>query len=606
MASAKKNSKPKSAATKRTSTKRATPKIAQKHTAKAKRLTPATPPPGMTRTLTQLEANPGSPELVAQARADIEKHGLQAFFDAAAKTPGSKQAKKAEAMEKELAATVAVPVEKGLLFPPCGDEPQLRQTWKDCVAARIVQPLAIFRPTTLGELRSILRQASAQGCRVKAVGSGHSFADVASTTDFLIETHGLKNVLDLERGVLKPGIDTRNLFAAEGGMRVRDLNEALWEAGFGLINMGGYDGQTIMGVVSTSTHGSGIEFPPLAQFVTSLTTVVANGRTVRIEPHDGITDPARWAARHPDIELVQDDDWFNAAQVGIGCMGVVYAVILRVQPRYWMIEQRSVTTWRELKPQLQDGAPLRDNRHWEMLVNPYEVNGEHTCLITRRNPVDEPTTPSHELPQRNFIVELLAKARFSGAVLLSVINHFPDLVPQITDQALHTLARDYVDRSYRVFNIGAANDVPAYGSEIGFPMSTYIAATDRILEIAGHAQRVGKAYLTSPFSLRFCKSSPAFMSMMFEADTCMIEFPMLANTVGGYELLRKIENEMYAFGGRPHWGLLNFISGGRELIRQMYPQFDKWDAVRQQLDPDGMFANSFTDRAGITPTMFQR
>jgi FAD/FMN-containing dehydrogenase len=602
MASAKKNNKRKSTHVK---TKRSIKKPASKRATKAKTLAPAAPPPDMARTLTQLEANPGDPALVAQARADLEQHGLQAFFDAAAKTPGSQQAKKAESLEKELVATKEVPIEKGLLFPPRGDEPQLRQTWKDCVAARIVQPLALFRPTTLDELRSILRQASQHGCRVKAVGSGHSFADVASTTDFLIETHGLNNVLDLERDVLHDA-SVNDLFAVECGMRVRDLNEALWDAGFGLINMGGYDGQTVMGVVSTSTHGSGIEFPPLAHFVASLTTVVADGRTLRIEPRDGITNPAEWAAKHPDIELVQDDDWFRAVQVGIGCMGVVYSVVLRVQPRYWMMEQRSVTTWRELKPQLEDGAPLRDNRHWEVLVNPYQVNGEHTCLITRRNPVDEPAVPSHELPQRNIIVELLAKARFSGAVLLSVINHFPDLVPQITDQALRTLAHDYVDRSYRVFNVGAANDVPAYGSEIGFPMSTYIAATERILEIAGHAQRVGKAYLTSPFSLRFCKASPAFLSMMFEADTCMIEFPMLANTVGGYELLRKIETEMYAFGGRPHWGLLNFLSGGRELIRHMYPKFDKWDAVRRQLDPNGMFANAFTERAGITPIAFKR
>jgi FAD/FMN-containing dehydrogenase len=599
MAPNKKTSKRKQAKPKRTAKKT----TSSTHT---KRAAPAAPPPGMTRTLTQLEANPGDPALVAQARADLEQHGLQAFFDAAAKTPGSQQAKKAESLEKKLVATKAVPIEKGLLFPPRGDEPQLRQTWKDCVAARIVQPLAVFRPTTLDELRSILRQASQHGCRVKAVGSGHSFADVASTTDFLIETHGLNKVLDLEHDVLRADADTSELFAVECGMRVRDLNEALWDASFGLINMGGYDGQTVMGVVSTSTHGSGIEFPPLAHFVASLTTVVANGRTLRIEPRDGMTDPAKWAAKHPDIELVQDDDWFHAVQVGIGCMGVVYSVVLRVQPRYWMIEQRSVTTWRALKPQLEDGAPLRDNRHWEVLVNPYQVNGEHTCLITRRNPVDEPAAPSHELPQRNFIVELLAKARFSGAVLLSVINHFPDLVPQVTDQALRVLARDYVDRSYRVFNVGAANDVPAYGSEIGFPMRTYIAATERILEIAGHAQRVGKAYLTSPFSLRFCKASPAFLSMMFEADTCMIEFPMLANTVGGYELLRKIETEMYAFGGRPHWGLLNFLSGGRELIQQMYPQFDKWEAVRRQLDPDGMFANAFTERVGITPIAFRR
>src|SRR5262245_32792434 len=118
------------------------------------------------------------------------------------------------------------------------------------------------------------------------------------------------------------------------------------------------------------------------------------------------------------------------------------------------------------------------------------------------------------------------------------------------------LVADYVDHSYRVFNIGAANDAPAYGSEIAFARGTtgngatglHLDAVERILQLAADAQSVGKAFLTSPFSLRFGKASPAFMSMMYDADTCMVEFLMLDNSVGGKELLRRIEREMYAFG----------------------------------------------------------
>jgi FAD/FMN-containing dehydrogenase len=582
------------------------PASTKKRAGATKHLASARPPvKRMSRTLAKLDAHPESTDLLAQAQADLDQHGLQAFFDATAQTPAGKRAQHMQEKARELALTIEDEHAKSIFDLP-DEKGRMRQTWKDCIGARVVQPLRIFKPATLDEIRDILRLASELGCRVKAVGSGHSFADVATTTDFLIETHGFGQVLELDREVLNAGVDSSHLVETEGGIRVSDLNDALWNRGFGLINMGGYDGQTIMGVVSTSTHGSGITFPPLCNFVVSLTTVLAKGRTVRIEPKAGITDPAKWAAKHPDIELVQDDDFFNAVLVGVGCMGVVYSVVMDVCERYSMIEQRSLSKWSVVKRELEDGSPLRENRHWEVLVNPYKINGDYTCLITRRNPIEVNERLSQDLPQRNFIVELMAKARFSGAVLLAAINHFPDLVPQVIDQALGALVRDYIDRSYRVFNIGAANDVPAFGSEIGFPMSTYIAATDRILEIAGHAQQVGKAYLTSPFSLRFCKASPAFLSMMHEADTCMIEFPLLANTIGGYELLRKIESEMYAFGGRPHWGLLNFISGGRELIERMYPKFSNWESVRQALDPDGMFANAFTDRAGISEVAFKR
>ena len=96
------------------------------------------------------------------------------------------------------------------------------------------------------------------------------------------------------------------------------------------------------------------------------------------------------------------------------------------------------------------------------------------------------------------------------------------------------------------------------------------------------------------------------MSMMHGGSTCMIEFPMLDNTIGGRELLRRIENEMLAYGGRPHWGLLNFLSGGQGQIAQMYPMFPRWLNVFNQVNSQGMFESSFTERCGISQTPFVR
>ena len=168
---------------------------------------------------------------------------------------------------------------------------------------------------------------------------------------------------------------------------------------------------------------------------------------------------------------------------------------------------------------------------------------------------------------------------------------------------MKALDGDYIDRSYRVFNIGAANDVPAYGSEIAFAMNNYLEAVDHILDLTGR-QAVGQAYLNAPFSMRFVKASPAHLSMMEGADTCMVEFISLDHTIGGKELLQELETEMYAFGGRPHWGLLNFLSGRDGLIEAMYPLLALWQVVRRELDPHGRFANAFTERCGLTLRVF--
>jgi xylitol oxidase len=180
------------------------------------------------------------------------------------------------------------------------------------------------------------------------------------------------------------------------------------------------------------------------------------------------------------------------------------------------------------------------------------------------------------------------------------------VTPGLLDQAMGALVGDYVDRSYHVFNVGAPNDLPAYGSEIAFTLNQYLPAIERIFAIAAQRQEVGQAYLTSPFSVRFVQASSAYLSMMYGADTGMIEFPMLDGTVGGKELLQEIETELYAYGGRPHWGLLNFLSGANGLLAAMYPKLPQWLAVFQQLNPDGIFNNAFTERCGFSPHAFRR
>src|SRR5439155_19620504 len=92
-------------------------------------------------------------------------------------------------------------------------------------------------------------------------------------------------------GTLRPQhADAPPLVRVLGGTHIHQLNEQLRERGLALRNMGGYDAQTIAGVVSTSTHGSGLTFGPFPDMVRSLDLVIARGEKVRVEPAYGITD----------------------------------------------------------------------------------------------------------------------------------------------------------------------------------------------------------------------------------------------------------------------------------------------------------------------------
>jgi FAD/FMN-containing dehydrogenase len=43
-------------------------------------------------------------------------------------------------------------------------------------------------------------------------------------------------------------------------------------------------------------------------------------------------------------------------------------------------------------------------------------------------------------------------------------------------------------------------------------------------------------------------------------------------------------------GGRPHWGKLHSL--GRERLTELYPDFERFLALRAELDPKGKFLNA--------------
>jgi L-gulonolactone oxidase len=55
-----------------------------------------------------------------------------------------------------------------------------------------------------------------------------------------------------------------------------------------------------------------------------------------------------------------------------------------------------------------------------------------------------------------------------------------------------------------------------------------------------------------------------------------------------------VERIMDSYEGRPHWGKMHFQ--GAEALAPRYPRWDDFQAVRRRLDPDGRFANQYTDR----------
>jgi L-gulonolactone oxidase len=57
---------------------------------------------------------------------------------------------------------------------------------------------------------------------------------------------------------------------------------------------------------------------------------------------------------------------------------------------------------------------------------------------------------------------------------------------------------------------------------------------------------------------------------------------------------REVEAIMNAHEGRPHWGKLHFQTAA--TLRQRYPLWDRFIAVRNRLDPNRLFGNAYLER----------
>jgi hypothetical protein len=488
-----------------------------------------------------------------------------------------------------------------------------RSFWKNYVKNQTENPLKFFRPQTLNDLRVILDEARMLGRKVKPVGSGHSSSDIALSRDFMVDTHGLKNIFDLQQ--LDLIIPCDNLFFTECGITIKEVNKQLRKLGKALINMGAYDGQTIAGVVSTSTHGSGMTLGAFPDYLRAIFLLAENGILYHIERSAGNGLSKGPARLHDDnLTFVQDDEIFFSVGVSMGCMGIIYAVVIEITEKYMLEENRQFAYWSEIKTKLATGDLLKDNRHLEVLISPYFYNGkDHKCLVTERNlSTKEYKSPIIARGHRKILPEIFVRVVpnfLIDAGIRFLINNFPKSIPWIVQSELNTLTdKDYIDKSYKVLNLGADNNLAAYATEIALPADRYLEGVEEIIRVVNASVAEGRQYLSAPFSLRFVKTSPFFLAMQYSSTwntldqfVCMIEFPTVSRTIGGIELLARVESALYKFGGIPHWGQINHAGGeGQSSLQRLYPRFAEWMGVYKKFCPEGRFENEFTHRCGIS------
>jgi L-gulonolactone oxidase len=389
---------------------------------------------------------------------------------------------------------------------------------------------------------------------VRAVGAGHSFTDIACTDGVLVDMSGMGRLLRADPAT--------GLVTVEAGVKLHALGPLLAGYGLALENQGDIDRQALAGALATATHGTGLRLPNLSAPVVGIRLVLASGRVA-------------------ELTAESDPESLLAARVSIGSLGIVSTVTLRCVPLYTLHRRDRPLPLRETLERLDE--QVEGNDHFEFFVWPYA----RTALTRTTARSDAAPTPSAIAAWRRRLQEDVVENFVLGLVCRTG-RLLPRATPRLNRLISAALSEAEVrDRAYKVY--ASKRSVRFTESEYAIPRARGREAIDRVLQLVERR----RLPILFPLEVRFAAADDAFLSTAYGRETCYIA----VHQYKGMEFesyFRGVETIMDEYGGRPHWGKRHYQTAA--TLRDRYPAWDRFQAVRARLDPGGTFTNDYVRR----------
>jgi len=423
--------------------------------------------------------------------------------------------------------------------------------WRNWAGNQVCLPEVVERPYGEDELVEIVQRAAAQGRRVKAVGAGHSFTDCAVTDGVLLDLSHYQKVRRWDADALQ--------IEVQAGLVLHKLNGSLAVRDVALTNLGDIAYQSVAGAISTATHGTGLAFGNLATQVVGMRLITGDGSVVECS-----------ADEEPEV--------FAAARVGVGALGLISTVTLQCVPAFRLHAQERAERVDEVMADW-DGF-TRSADHAEL----FWVPGTGTALTKRNARTDERPRP---LPIDTRLKAKLFNDNVAFGLAQRIGRRRPSLLPRALRAIPSTGPLDYVDDSHKVF--ASPRWVHFLEMEYAIPIDAVPEALARVRRLVDDlGQPVG-----FPVEVR-CVAADDIALSPAEGRTTGYLAVHVYRAVPHHAYFTGVERIMDDYGGRPHWGKLHFQTA--ETLRDRYPRWDQFQAVRRRLDPSGTFANAYTDR----------
>jgi hypothetical protein len=483
----------------------------------------------------------------------------------------------------------------------------------------------------LARLRNLVRDAETHGKQVHVVGSGWSFTSAPFTSGYLVSTaprqgivpRAAGNALDAMLPIEQLHVDaeTRAMSVfAHGGCTLETVMDAIEPTGRVVVSPYASCRQTLAGLISTGTHGAVTREPPPADAVLGLAVIAEGGKLYWLQRANGPVARGDVPWDGFDGEVIADDAMMDAAILSLGCFGIIYAVLVRVRPLYYLAS----TCFERILPagdfsyfaadgELAKLAADPDVQSIEILVNPHasrEISNApaHTVHVT----VGRTSTPA----QMKWVdMTVKQAAEFAWYISNDVVRarvapaSLADYMPGQVD-AILAKTRPLTPDGPRVGNPHAfiARGAPPIRVSVGectFARTRAPEVIDAIVRWVG-AQKP-RFVLPGAICLRYAHPSRALLSPLGTVRGAVhdmsVEVFALQAVYGLDETrarLLDVIHAMEALGGAPHWGKLHAPSRDGTLDRFGADRLAAWRRAVRRLNPTRRtFENDFARAAGL-------
>jgi L-gulono-1,4-lactone dehydrogenase len=396
-------------------------------------------------------------------------------------------------------------------------------------------PSAIIRARSPDDICEAVASAGRSGRKVRPMGLGYSWSEHCFTSGISVRTDGMRSLCRVD--------SVAKTITVDAGVRMGDVTRALGRHGLSLPSLAFLPEMTAGGAVATATHGTNHTSGTMSDFVKSLDIVLASGETKTFSN-----------------ELVSEAQ-MRAARVSVGMLGVITRIVFQAIKMPWVRYERLELDLHEFM-QTRNLILAKYQHvwvHWSLGTNRVKVD----CLeempgpdagfnpyVSHRNAVWEPTKPS--------LVKTMVRPAWR-------------------------LVQDLVRPKFAITKAKSKSDV-RISMQYAVGTSDWQAVVDIIKGSEFARSNAGQV-----MEMKFVKGNNlSYLGPNSGQDAVCFNVYWIVPRSAQDTVLHSFEEMMRSFRARPHWGK-DHVRPDVAYMKQAYPGWDEFDAVRRSLDKDDIF-----------------